>query len=480
MPIELGAIVRIARKELREIARSGQLRWAAVIVSVLFATSLLLGWRGQQRIRAERDAAEQVARAQWDRQPPKNPHTAAHYGMYLFKPRPILSYFDEGITRWAGVSVYLVAHIQKTVANAAAEDATTALRFGTLSPASVLQLFVPLLVILLASPMFAVERERGTLKQLLSLGIHPTTLLVGKATGAAVALLALLLPALAVGIAIMWIGAGTAAVVGHAPRLLLMAATYAAYATIWLLLSLAISAWAKTGRAALVSLMGFWLFSSIVAPRVGADVAKHAFRPPVAVDLEAQILNEIGSRVYGQRGAQRVAVMEAQVLAQYGVERVEDLPISLIGAQLQAGEDTAAVIIDEHYDRLWATFERQHATVRVLALAAPFIAIRSLSQGLAGTDVAHHRHFAQAAEQYRRRFVRVLNDDITRNASNTDYARYRGDVDLWRRAPTFSYAPPPLREVLRNTAVDAMTLGGWLVASLLAAVLAVRRGSLAD
>jgi ABC-2 type transport system permease protein len=64
-----------------------------------------------------------------------------------------------------------------------AKDATLAQRFGELTVALVLQVVLPLVVILIAFNAFAGERERGTLRQLLSLRLRPGDLVLGKTLG---------------------------------------------------------------------------------------------------------------------------------------------------------------------------------------------------------------------------------------------------------------------------------------------------------
>ena len=52
-------------------------------------------------------------------------------------------------------------------------------RFGELTAAAVLQLLLPLLIILLGFSTFAGERESGTLRQVLSLGVDRHDLALG-------------------------------------------------------------------------------------------------------------------------------------------------------------------------------------------------------------------------------------------------------------------------------------------------------------
>src|SRR5687767_11439175 len=81
-----GATFTIARKELREIARDGRIWTIGAAVSGLFLASLAFGWQQTKAAHAERTAAQAVADEHWRAQDDKNPHVAAHYGTYVFKP----------------------------------------------------------------------------------------------------------------------------------------------------------------------------------------------------------------------------------------------------------------------------------------------------------------------------------------------------------------------------------------------------------
>src|SRR5688500_13195730 len=171
-------IARIARKEMTEMLRDGRFRWTAVVIGILLVGALTTGVNQYRRTAAERDAAARGARAHWLTQAPKNAHSAAHYGVYAFKPAMPLSFVDQGVDRYVGVFAWLEAHKQNDFKYRPAQDATALERFGAWTAASVLQLLVPLLIIMLAFPAVAGEREQGTLRQLLSLGLRPRELIL--------------------------------------------------------------------------------------------------------------------------------------------------------------------------------------------------------------------------------------------------------------------------------------------------------------
>jgi ABC-2 type transport system permease protein len=91
--------------------------------------------------------------------------------------------------------------------------------------------------------------------------------------------------------------------------------------------------------------------------------------------------------------------------------------------------------------------------------------------GLAGTDFAQHRHFSDAAEEYRLMLISTMNNDVTRNQKLDDYD-YKGGRELWEKVPPFAYTAPGAVWVLAKTARASALLGAWLLAAAVLAPLA--------
>lgn len=193
-------ISTIARKEVTEMVRDGRFRWATAIVLALLTAALLLGWQHYRDVSSQHELARRGTREQWVNQGSKNPHSAAHYGVYAFKPKAPLSFVDRGIDPWVGVAAWLEAHKQNEFKYRPAQDTTAVQRFGELTGATVLQVLIPLMIVMLTFSAFSTEREQGTLRQLLSLGVKRSHLAAGKALGIAWALGMLLIPATVLGV----------------------------------------------------------------------------------------------------------------------------------------------------------------------------------------------------------------------------------------------------------------------------------------
>ncbi len=461
----------IVRKEFTDVLRDGRFRWCSVLVGALLLVSLGHGWVQARSAQQEHAAAQATARDHWESQGEKNPHSAAHYGIYAFKPRLALSFVDEGVDPYTGTSVWLEAHRQNDFLLRPAQDATAAQRIGALTAAQVLQHLVPLLIILLTFGALAGERERGTLRQLLATGIGRRELAVGKALGIAGALALLLVPAALVGAAALVVGSpGPAA--SPLARGVVLAGVYLAYFTAFLALSLAVSAWARSARTALVILLGVWVVNGLVAPRVAVDLSKWLHPTPSALEFARNVEREMAAGVEGIPRPDRPALTE-RLLAEHGVERVEDLPVNEVGVYLQESEEFGNRIFDRNYGALWDTFERQGVVHEALAVVAPLLAVRTLSMGLAGTDVEQHRHFATAAEAYRRDLMRRMNGDLAENSRTGD--TYLAGPELWEETPPLEYAAPTLGWVLGNRILSILVLGTWLVGAVLAAAVRVRQ-----
>ncbi len=470
-------IATIARKELREMARDGRFRLAAAAVLLLLAASLATGWRAWRDASALRESAERATRADWLAQPPKNPHSAAHYGVYAFKPEPALSFVDRGVGSYVGALTLLEAHKQNDLKYRPAQDATAATRFGEWTAAAVLQLLVPLLVVVLGFAAFAGERERGTLRQLLALGVPPGRLALGKALGVGAALGLLLVPAALLGAgALVLAGGGAAAPAGDlAVRVLALAAAYLAYFAVFAAATLAASSLARATRTALVVLLAAWALNALVAPRFAADVARAARPAPTALAFNARIERGLAASPEGLTDEQRERQFRDSVLRAYNVASVDRLPVNFAGLELAESERHGDRVFDAAYGDLAATYRAQDRVRTAVAAAAPLLAVRELSMALAGTDAEQFRAFQAAAERYRRALVGRMNDEMARGGRTSDGFDRKADARAWASVPEFTYTPPTAAAVLAGAWPHALALAAWLAAAALALGVGVRR-----
>lgn len=471
-------IKEIALKELTEMRRDNRFRFVAVFILILLAAALVVGWSHYRNISEQQKQAAVRDESEWLSQGARNPHSAAHFGKYAFKPTTPVSLLDNGMNSYLGIAVWLEAHYQNPFRYRPAEDATVVQRFGELTAVVILQLLIPLFIILLAFPAFAGEREQGTLRQLLSLGVDSRQIALGKALGIAGALALVLIPAAIIGTAALALAAAGSSGDGFSSsfgRFAVMVASYLLYFTIFLAVSLAASAYFETAQIALLALFAFWIFNGLFVPRVAADIAQKIYPNRTAAEFWGAVDKDLKEGIDGHDPANnRTEEAKKQLLAQYGVEKVEDLPINFSGWSLQQGEEYGNKVYDKRYGELWQSFEDQSSVYNLSSIFAPVIAVRSISMSMAGTDFPHHRNFATAAEDYRRVINKMMNDDYMNN-SRTGNTTYVADEKLWRSVPAFEYEMPNAGWALKTQVLPLAMLLLWTFAAINLAFWAIKK-----
>ncbi len=470
-----GAVRVVACKEWKDLARDSRFRVLAGVTLLLMAVSLVQGIVTLNRLHHEHEAAEAGDREIWTAQGAKNPHSAAHFGQYAFKPVSPLAVADPGVDEYAGNAVLLEAHKQNEDRFRSARDGALTARMGKLTLAFVLQSVVPLMAILLGFSAYAAERESGTLQQLLSLGVRPGALLAGKVLaygGVILALVATACGGLTLALAVF--AADVPFSLADIPRIAGLALAYGLYLAGFLALSAAVSAWSGSSRAALVVLLGYWLANTFVAPRVASDMADRAAPLPTAVAFKADIAKARKAQFGHDESHPAFVAFRNRVLQEYGVDRVEELPVSFRGLSLRQDDESGYRVFDEHFGRLVARIDRQDRIRAMAGFAFPLLALQPVSMAMAGTDNAHHADFVRAAESHRRRIQTAASQDLIDNARNGDES-YKASPELWSRIPPMEYQRPPGAGAWRGQAGNLAAIAAWFVFCSTAAVVAGSR-----
>lgn len=457
----------IARKDFLEFKRDGRLFWAGGVAILLILTSMAVGWQRQREASAEQRAAQELDYSDWLRQEMRHPHDAAHQGMHVFKPEPTLTIIDPGIGRYAGTTVWLQAHRQSDLKFQPAQDATGLQRFGDLSAAWVLQVLGPLLVIVFGFGAFAGEREQGTLRQTLSLGVSARRLLWGKALALGASIGTLLFPAVIAAVVAIGRGAESGTRLDAMMRLGWVATAYAVYFGIIIFLVLAVSAVAPSSRMALMALLAVWIVSAVMAPRVVSDFSRRLHPTPAKQDFLAKMNAELSEK------SENVWQENFGVKAKWS----PDLPLNKWGVALRVDDEIGYEVFSHHYGQLWDTFERQRRVQEWTGLIAPLLALRSFSMGMSGSDFAHHRHFTEAAEAHRHVIQDLMSEDLVRHADTLDHKHfaYQAGKDLWTTVPPFRYSLPGAGWAFRRNWPGFAVLAAGLLLSFAIARAAVSR-----
>ncbi len=460
-------------KDATLMQREPLLRALLAAVLLLLVVSVLAGLQREQQFATERRDAQVADREVWLGQGERNPHSAAHFSRYAFRPAAPLALIDPGVSDFAGLAVWMEAHYQDPAEFRRAEDASELSRFVQLSPAYLLLTAVPLLIFVMLHGSVAGEREDGTLRQLLATGVGADSIFRGKYLAGwwlsmGVYTMAFLpLSIFAVG------GAPSGTGTDVLQRLALLYVTYALYLSIFIALAIGVSALFRSRLSALLALAGVWVVMAVLVPRLSAGLATTLHPHPDARETEAR-LSAASYLWWGDEAAQEQTREEA--LAEHGVSDVADLPFNYEAYTLQVSEEVSNPEFDRVYADLGARYRAQEGVVRGFSIVSPTLVASTLSKALAGTDRVHHESFAAAAEGRRREMIKMLNEDFMHHAGEAGYS-YTAGRTLWDRFGDFEYRTPAFASVAGRYALDGLLLLAWLGAALLGSRALVRRAA---
>ena len=474
----MSATSLIARDELRLMARNRVAVIAFVLLVLLTLVAVMSSWSHQRGIAELRGRHAHAADAAFDAQPDRHPHRVVHYGTFIFRPLGPLAAFDPGVDAFTGNSMFLEGHRQNTANFGDVRQSSLLVRFGQLTPAFVLQMVAPLLLIFLGYGAVSRETERGTLRVLMLQGVSRGQVLRGK-------LLALGAVAVLAGLPAM---IGFVLIAGQPGALAFPIVTiafgYFAYLALWVVAILLVSALVRRSRDALLALVALWAVMVVLLPRVAPDIANAAV--PLQNRLQTDIAIARDLRHMGDShnpDDPHFAQFKQSVLDRYGVTRVEDLPVNYKGVLGMEGERLTSSLFDRYAGASHAAQARQNALVDAAGLLSPAIAIRSLSMAAAGTDFAGHQRFLEQAEAYRyaliQRLSKLQTDNVTFSDDTAQDAgadrRKRVAASNWTAMPDFAFKAPRGADLARNALPGLAIILAWLAAAALFLTMAARR-----
>ena len=455
-----------AWRRSRVALASGFIFLLLILLSAIVTTSQILGER-ESRV-ATQSAAEQI----FLDQPDRHPHRMVHYGHYAFRTPPPLAVLDPGLLAVTGSQIFLEGHRQNTPM---IEAATSNSGLGALppwSPALCYQVFAPLLLILLGYRSVSREREAGALVPLLAQGVTGAQLLTGKVVALIGVSALLLVPSVLAGLA-----------VAHAPSdyyaLAMLLLVYFAYFALWSLVIVLFSARLIRRSAALNGLLATWLVSALIVPALSVSISSLLAQSTSKIEMDLAMHAEIVAAGDGHNANDPAFDrLRARLLEKYGVEDVSELPVNIRGLVAQQGEETLTEILNKYAVLRQAEEQAGTAFIRAFGWLSPSHALSFASRTLAGTDLAAHHRFQNAAESLRYDFVQGLNQlhveqldyktDMARNQSAAAGQRARVSAQNWALLDEFRFEAAPLAERVGTALLPLTMLFAWLIVALVA------------
>jgi len=447
----------IAKKEIKSAFQNRSFISSSIIIWSLIIIAGIGGLKNYYNITYQHNIAKELFKRELAEKE-RNPHAAAHFGTYLFKPLTSLSQYDPGVNNYTGSTYRVEAHKQSEMNLANAKDSDGIMRFGELSIALVFQLLIPLMIIFLSFSSISKEREEGTLKLLFSQGISSRSLIWGKIFGNYLVILLTILP--------FFIFILIRAIFDDdsLSRILLFLSSYVFYFFIITGISVGISYVCKTSGISLLVLLCTWIWICIISPKLVAGIASTKYPLPSYYEFSKLIDKDFYNGI-GNDGsyAERRKNFESKVLAQYKVDSVSQLPINMDGLMMQDAEDYNSKIYRLHSRPIEHQLERQKSIFQIAAFITPYLSIHQLSMAFAGTDLYQHQDFHHNAGRYRNGFVRTLNMELARSKSEYGTYDYKVSTAFLKNMQQFNYEQPSAGWVIRKQMNVLLSMGYWLL-----------------
>lgn len=461
-------IAPLVRLELAILRRNRRAWWSLLTLALLVLIAFAALAAGSAATDADKRAVAAAERARWVGQGEKDPHSAAHYSIFAFKPSAALGVLAPAAEPFVGQAVWLEAHHQNDLLHRPEQTASLLRRTGLASPAALIGGLAPLIVFLLAFTLVAEDRERGTMRLALGTATHPHRIVRAKALAVWVAGAGLLLLPVSAA-ATIWLGIGGRLDGDALLRLAAWTGMMAAYLALLSAIGVAVSLRMADARLALATLFGLWILFALLLPRA-ASGAVDAVRPLPSSQSVRQEIAEAAPAFWSDADNAR---NRALLLRRHGVTRIEDIPNPRM-AELDLRERHSHAIFDRVLGGFYAKVADQDRLFATLGFLSPTIAIEAASASAAGSDFSHHRHFIDSAEQYRRDLVNRMNaDGMAHGAHGAE--RHTSDARLWSQVPTFLYRPPALGTRSADAWPAFAALAAWLALSGLILTAASRR-----
>ncbi|MEP1448217.1 MAG: DUF3526 domain-containing protein [Paraglaciecola sp.] len=472
-------IIAIAKDEWRYWLRS-KLALAVLTLGVLLTvSSVIVTTVKTMELDHQRAELQNQAEQTFTEQPDRHPHRMVHYGHYAFRTPSPLSRLDPGVDAFTGNSIFLEGHRQNSAMFADQRQGTALTKLGSLDPAFIIQILIPLLLILIGFSSISRERESQTLTFILSQGVSIYTVIIGKLMAMLAVIGLILVPIL--------VSAVVTVIQGES---LLTAMSflfgYFAYLVVWIILIVLCSCAMSKNSESFGVLMFVWILFCIIVPRVASTTA--AISVPSAGKLESdfEVIAQLRKLGDGHNAADPAfAKLKANLLAQYNVDSIEELPVNFRGTVAKNSEAELTNVLNKFAEQRMSEELAQSQVARQFGWLSPVVAIRTLSMILAGTSIETHHRFLRETEALRFEFVQALNqvhidklsyqDDMNRNVDKEASNQARVSAQNWQVLQDFNFTADAPAKRLQYSFWAFMQLFMWIAALLILAVFIGRR-----
>ncbi|MEL7044730.1 MAG: DUF3526 domain-containing protein [Pseudomonadota bacterium] len=455
----------LLRLEAALFMKDRALQLALVVLAALLVATVFTGAISEEEQRTAFLQASERIHFEWQNQPPRNPHGAAHHGLFVYRGQAPLSSIESGVLSHQGAALFLEAHKrnQPYLSPAALRLTPAGLSTDKLLP--LLHIAGGLAALVIGLLLGSRDQRRRTLPMLASVDSRQ-----GRLVAQTIFVVSLVVVGGSVAILLSFfeVGPGAASF-----RLILTTGLSILHLGV-------LAACGVVGGAAMGSRPGgiavialLWGLGAIAAPRLLGLIAESLI-PTTQIGYETQLEADLETVMNAHGESDLNEVFKNRVLKEYGVDSVDDLPVNFDALLMQEEEYQRAPVYEARLGELARRARAQDAIRALSWLLSPTPAMLEVSARLSGAHFEAQLAFDRAAEAYRLEVVEELNQHMAEHSRTGDWD-WIPDDDYYGSFKPFSPPAPDLWADIRAAAIPASAIVLWLLAAVVALNFASRR-----
>jgi ABC-type transport system involved in multi-copper enzyme maturation permease subunit len=441
----------IIKKEIQETITSPKFVITFLICTVLILLSVFTGITAYRADQLEYSAAVALNKKNMERA--TSDTTFAELGIKINRPPQVLSSIVSGVSDAVGRVATVNYTYDPNLVDSKDESSPIFSIFGALDLSFIVKIVLSLFAILYTYDVIVGEKERGTLRLMLSNEVPRDRLLMGKVVGGYISLLISLIIPLILGILILLIYPNISMSGQDWARVLIIFLIFFLYLSVWFTLGLLVSARTSKSSTSFLILLFIWVAFVTVIPKISVLAASQINPIPSVHDITAKkdaflqrVQEEAMKRARAWREGHTPKTVEEE--KQYPEEFKKFLGEH---QQWQADRiDNYNAALDRDYQARKRSQERLAIN---LSRISPASALMFSTMSLARTGLDEHDRFLASIRAYKSVFTKWL---IAFDQKTFNYTRAWGDRPMVELAdmPQHKFDPESLNQSLARALPD--------------------------
>ncbi|MEM6648500.1 MAG: ABC transporter permease [Bacteroidota bacterium] len=440
-------------KELREIIGTTKFAVTFAVCAVLLLLAFYVGARNYQVAQAEYDAAvtenlnQMAGLTEW-----------GEVDHRVFLPPQPLAVLVNGIANDIGRTVEMRRRGELRAENSRFNEDTIYAVFRFLDLDFIFTIVLSLFAILFAYDSINGEKERGTLRLSFANAVPRDQYLIGKIIGAFLALVIPLLIPILIG-CLLLIAMGIPVDGGEWGRLALILGAGLLYFTVFLTLSVFISALTQNSASSFLMLLVVWIFAVLIIPRAAVLISGRAIDVPSIDRINFEKSNFQRQQFSDYR--QKTQAYFAQNRPEGGMGQEFFAQFQEESRKWQEENEAAAEVFNGklNEDRQNREQVQQRVALNISRLS-PASAFSLAASELAGTSLALRSAFLESVNEYKTTYSTFIEEKtgdsnaFVRFGQSNDEEEEEPDPIDPQELPQYQFSVPDTGTLLSRAAID--------------------------